>query len=118
MGAWGTGPFENDSALDFCGDLYDFLEKAMLSSIKSKDESELFAALEVYFGLPKMDYRCKEVFETYVPKLIELDALSGWRDQNERDSLLHDHIKKWSNKIESGEGQGTTLFAKMAELFG
>jgi hypothetical protein len=44
MGTWAAGPFGNDSALDFMGDLFDFLMKPVDEFLESPEIDETFDA--------------------------------------------------------------------------
>lgn len=76
MGAWGTGILENDSALDFLGELENYTTltfvKKKLQTLLNQDEIEAFEAEEALAGI--------EIIKAMIIKESESDTILEWID--------------------------------------
>jgi len=89
MGAWGYGPFDNDSASDFWYDLRDakdpakFLKK-MLDNAKQGYEDERRAAAAFVHFLSRFDRRVlntlKKDAHKAIKDLLDSDYVENWKD--------------------------------------
>ena len=126
MGAFGTGPFQNDTALDWIGSLQDQLLNEME---KTDDSLELFAIIETYVNLPHSYFETEEstddydesyygpknaIVYKYFDKLIELDQKLSWRDPENRSKTLLDYIYAWKTIIEFKKTYPSNSLEKLA----
>ena len=82
MGAWGTGHFENDTALDWVYDLE-----------KSKDEKILWNAIEAVMSEDYVDS------DIAVEALAALEVAAGLQGRQSTD--LPEEVEKWLSKHDS-----------------
>lgn len=97
MGAFGIGPYDNDTALDYMHDISEELVNKMTST---DDSNVLFCAMDVYFSLPYLSIYAKNIFNKYVPILYKLDENSGWREPTLRKETIDQYVEKWKQTLE------------------
>ncbi|MBI4821745.1 MAG: DUF4259 domain-containing protein [Deltaproteobacteria bacterium] len=74
MGTWAAGPFSNDSALDFVGDVTDDLIKAIEDFVESPEIDETF---EPAFAAVALLNVIGKAVSAYIP---EPEQVRMWRD--------------------------------------
>jgi hypothetical protein len=103
MGAWGEGPYDNDSACDWLGAAADAMERIIKSGLSSRWPEERIAAANLLLELPdklrgaRTEYVAAESLEA-VEQAVQEAPGEGWRNGPEARlrtlTVLHTALKR------------------------
>lgn len=111
MGAWGFGPFENDSALDWVSYFISNKELAKLVKRKDPDPNDLRAAAEIVLALHKLNdlWFDQEVIDGLVKALEKVIDDEEWFDSwvSRREAMkIKRKIRNYIRELKKLEGYG------------
>jgi hypothetical protein len=76
MGAWGTGVFENDTALDTIAEMSELIENYYKGLIDSEDEHNIMLAAFLYIATKDKDKAIEQFADPDVTLLNEIECVT------------------------------------------
>jgi len=84
MGAWGYGPFDNDTALDFSSEIEEPISRAVKRKPADHNYYELIASAEIIVALSKLYNQNEEIIDSLVQGLEnilkDIKFIHSWND--------------------------------------
>lgn len=111
MGAWGYGPFDNDSAMDFVSLFVNSKELIKLVKQKDPDPNELRAAAAIIIQLHKIQdlWFDQEDIDKLIGRLEDVinddEWFETWRDSRDARDIKKE-IRKYIRELKKLEGYG------------
>lgn len=111
MGAWGYGPFDNDSAMDFVSLFVNSKELIKLVKQKDPDPNELRAAAAIIIQLHKVNdlWFDQEDIDKLIGRLEDVindgEWFNSWKDTREAGDIKRE-IRKYIRELKKLEGYG------------